>query len=105
MNARRSWRLPDRFLATLALAAGALALALALPVPGMADTPAVATVTPLVAIQAPADLPPPTLSQATAAAPGVAEAAPRDAAPEPDAMYVLALVAAGLLGGWRRAFS
>lgn len=101
MNARRSWRLPDRFLATLALAAGALAL----PMPGMADTPAVATVTPLVAIQAPADLPPPTLSQATAAAPGVAEAAPRDAAPEPDAMYVLALVAAGLLGGWRRAFS
>lgn len=100
MNACRSWRLPDRFLATLALAAGALAL----PAPGMADTPDAATAAPLVAM-APADLPPPMLSQATTAAPSVAEAAPQGAAPEPDALYVLALVAAGLLGGWRRAFS
>lgn len=101
MNARRSWRLPDRFLATLAIAAGALAL----PAPGLADTPGAATATPVVAIQAPADLPPPTLSPATAAAPSTAEPAPQGAAPEPDAMYVLALVVAGLLGGWRRAFS
>lgn len=101
MNARRSWRLSARFLATLAIAAGVLAL----PAPGMANTPAAASATPLAAIQAPADLPPPTLSQATTAAPSAAEAAPQGAAPEPDAMYLLALVAAGLLGGWRRAFA
>ena len=103
MNARRPWRLPDRFLATLAIAVGALAL----PAPGMADTPAAAATTQLDAIQAPADLPPPTptLSQATTAAPSAAQAAPQGAAPEPDALYVLALVVAGLLGGWRRAFS
>lgn len=101
MNARRSWRLPDRFLATLAIAAGALAL----PAPGMADTPAAATTMPLVAIQTPADLPPPIPSQATTAAPSAAKAAPQGPVPEPDALYVLALVVAGLLGGWRRAFS
>lgn len=101
MNARRPWRLTDRFLATLALATGVLAL----PAPGLADTPAAAMAAPLDAIQAPADLPPPTLSPATAAAPSAAEAASQGAAPEPDALYVLALVAAGLLGGWRRAFS
>lgn len=100
MNARRSWRLPDRFLATLALAACALAL----PAPGLADTPA-AIAAPLAVIQAPADLPPPTLSPVPAGAPSAAGAAAQAPAPEPDAMYVLALVAAGLLGGWRRAFS
>ncbi|WP_028996632.1 hypothetical protein [Azohydromonas australica] len=101
MNARRPWRLTDRFLATLALAACALAL----PAPGLADTPAAAAMAPLAEAQAPADLPPPTLSPATAAAPSAAGAPPQAPAPEPNAMYVLALVAAGLLGGWRRAFS
>ncbi len=101
MNACRPWRLPARLLPALAIAAGALAL----PAPGVADAP-------IAVIQAPADLPlhdgvrsQPAPVQAATASPSAAEAAPQDEAPKPGALYVLALVVAGLLGGWRRALS
>jgi hypothetical protein len=103
MNARKPWRLPARFLAALAIVAGALVWPAS---DGMgAAVSANAAAGPAAVLQAPPDLPGPEAAQSLAAAPPATAAASgvADAAPEPNLLYVLALMVAGLLGGYRRA--
>lgn len=97
-NARRPWSPSRRWLVALFFAAGVLAL----PAPGQAH--ALVTIDTAVASgdsesPLPPDLPAPDVLPETTAADL------SDAAPSPGALYLLALMVVGLLGGYRRAQS